>query len=71
MVVLLPDEVSLIAPFVELIRGGEVDVVGQLTKRMDRILPALYQCAHRLEQPDANGNIQVSFCNLSYYYFSQ
>uniref|UniRef100_A0A914WT00 Uncharacterized protein n=1 Tax=Plectus sambesii TaxID=2011161 RepID=A0A914WT00_9BILA len=58
LVVLLPDEMTLITPFIELIRGGEADVVGHLTRRMDRILPCLYRCALQLEQADANGNVQ-------------
>ena len=63
---LLPGETSLIGPFIDLIRGGESEVVGQLTKNLDKILPQLYSSAVKGStwgemdgQMDSNGNFQV------------
>lgn len=39
-----PCPAALLAPFVELIRSGAVDVVQHLTSRLDVILPILYKC---------------------------
>jgi len=45
----VPDEIALIAPFIELIRGGESNVVGLVSSKLDQILPTLYNCASRTD----------------------